>query len=161
MTAIHMKIAYTHEDHHSAGTVWEKKNSDLKKMLIDVFAEPKVKISLGCTSAIREHVSGKLREEGWALNVSIDNDSMLKVLAIQGNFAFQLQTGNISRVAYDLLKLQYLYQTKRIEAAALALPTKSAAKTIGDNIANAERIIREMRLFDRIITLPILVIAFD
>ena len=75
--------------------------------------------------------------------------------------AFQLQTGNMSRAPYDLLKLQYLFQSERIEAAALALPTKAAARTIGDNIANAERIINELELFDRVISVPIIVVAFD
>jgi hypothetical protein len=57
--------------------------------------------------------------------------------------------------------LQYLFQAKRIEAAAIALPTKLAAKKIGDNLANAERVIRELQLFDRLITVPILVVAFE
>ena len=52
-------------------------------------------------------------------------------------------------------------ESERIEAAALALPTKEAAKVIGDNIANAERVIKELELFDRVITVPILVVAFE
>ena len=67
----------------------------------------------------------------------------------------------MSRAPYDLLKMQYLFQSQRIEAAALALPTKQAAKVFGDNIANAERVINELQLFDRVITVPILVIAFE
>jgi len=67
----------------------------------------------------------------------------------------------MSRAPYDLLKLQYLFQSERIEAAALALPTKKAAKIIGDNIANAERVIKELELFDRVITVPILVVVFE
>jgi len=80
---------------------------------------------------------------------------------MKDDLAFQLQTGNMSRAPYDLLKLQYLFQSQKIEAAALALPTKEAAKIIGDNIANAERVIRELQLFDRVITVPILVVAFE
>jgi hypothetical protein len=67
----------------------------------------------------------------------------------------------MSRAPYDLLKLQYLFQTQRIEAAALALPTQSAAKIIGDNLAHAERVCRELKLFDRVITVPIIVVAFE
>ena len=80
---------------------------------------------------------------------------------MKDDLAFQLQTGNMSRAPYDLLKLQYLFQSGKIEAAALALPTKEAAKEIGDNIANAERVIKELQLFDRVITVPILVVAFE
>jgi len=67
----------------------------------------------------------------------------------------------MSRAPYDLLKLQYLFQSNRIEVAAIALPTKDAAKVIGDNIANAERVISELELFSRVITVPILVVAFE
>ena len=156
-----MKLAYTHDHHHSAGAEWEQRDDDLKEWLTDVFEAPAVQIARGCTSAIRRHVLDEFEKEGWALNVPLDNEHGLKVLALRGDLAFQLQTGNMSRAPYDLLKLQYLYQAGRIEAAALALPTKSAAKAIGDNIANAERIIDEMGLFDRVITVPILVVAFE
>ena len=156
-----MKLAYTHDDHHGAGAEWEQRDDDLKEWLTDVFEAPAVQMARGCTPAIRQHVSDEFLKDGWALNVPLDNDRGLKVFALRGDLAFQLQTGNMSRAPYDLLKLQYLYQAERIEAAALALPTKNAAKAIGDNIANAERIIDEMGLFDRVITVPILVVAFE
>ena len=86
---------------------------------------------------------------------------MLTVFAMKDDLAFQLQTGNMSRAPYDLLKLEYLFRSNRIEAAALALPTKEAAGIIGDNIANADRVCRELKLFDRVITVPIVVVAFE
>lgn len=154
-----MKLAYTYDAHHNAGAEWERR--ELKEWLTDVFEAPAVKIEPRCTPQIRRHVEGELLNEGWALNVNLDQAHGLSVFAMQDDLAFQLQTGNMSRAPYDLLKLQYLFQSQRIEAAALALPTKEAAKTIGDNIANAERVIKELQLFDRVITVPILVVAFE
>jgi len=154
-----MKLAYTYDEHHSAGTEWERR--ELTDWLTDVFEAPGITISKGCTSEIREHVEMEFLNEGWALGVSLDQSHGLKVFAEKDDLAFQLQTGNMSRAPYDLLKLQYLFQAKRIEAAAIALPTKLAAKKMGDNIANAERVIRELELFDRLITVPILVVAFE
>ena len=154
-----MKLAYTYDDHHRAGAAWDER--ELKDWLTDVFAAPGIKIERKCTAAIHEHVQQEFMNEGWAGNVYIAQDAKLEVTAVKDDLAFQLQTGNMSRAPYDLLKLQYLFQSKRIEAAALALPTKAAAKIIGDNIAHAERVIREMQLFDRVITVPILVVAFD
>ncbi|MDF1732957.1 MAG: hypothetical protein P1U49_15735 [Minwuia sp.] len=154
-----MKLAYTYDHHHSAGAEWERR--DLKEWLTDVFEAPAIKIEPRCTPAIREHVETEFLNEGWALNVDLDQGYRLKVFAQKHDLAFQLQTGNMSRAPYDLLKMQYLFQSQRIEAAALALPTKEAAKLIGDNIANAERVINELQLFDRVITVPILVIAFE
>ena len=154
-----MKLAYTYDDHHSAGAEWERR--ELKEWLTDVFEAPAVKIEKRCTPEIRTHVENELLKEGWALNVSLDKEHGLSVFSMLDDLAFQLQTGNMSRAPYDLLKLQYLFQSERIEAAALALPTREAAKVIGDNIANAERVIKELQLFDRVITVPILVVAFE
>lgn len=154
-----MKLAYTYDDHHSAGAAWDRR--ELKEWLTDVFEAPAISIKPRCTPDIREHVEAEFLSEGWAMKVDIDQRHRLKVFAQKDDLAFQLQTGNMSRAPYDLLKMQYLFQSKRIEAAALALPTKRAAKLIGDNIANAERVIDELQLFDRVITVPILVIAFE
>lgn len=154
-----MKLAYTYDNHHSAGSEWEQR--DLKEWLTDVFEAQAVRIEPRCTPLIRKHVETEFSNEGWALNVNLDQQYGLKVFALKDDLACQLQTGNMSRAPYDLLKMQYLFQSGRIEAAAIALPTKNAAKIIGDNIANAERVIKELELFDRVITVPILVVAFE
>ena len=156
-----MKFAFTYDDHHSAGAEWEQRDDDLKEWLTNVFEAPAVPIAHGRTPDIRKHVEDEFLSQGWALNVRLDANVGLKVFALLDDLAFQLQTGNMSRAPYDLLKLQYLFQAKRIEAAALALPTKKAAKAIGNNIAHAERVINELTLFDRVITVPILVVAFE
>jgi len=154
-----MRLEYIYEDHHSAGVIWAQRK--LKKWLSKVFEAPSVRIEPRCTTDIRRHVETKFLNEGWALNVDLDQGHRLKVFAMQDQLAFQLQTGNMSRAPYDLLKLQYLFQSGRIEAAALALPTKEAAKVIGDNIAHSDRIIKELELFYSVITVPILVVAFN
>ena len=154
-----MKLAYTYEDHHSAGTEWDRRN--LKEWLKDIFNVPAIVIAKGCTNLIRENVEKEFRNDGWALNVRLDNESKIKVFSIKADMAFQLQTGNMSRAPYDLLKLEFLYKSERIEAAALGLPTQKAAKKMGDNIAHSERVIRELKLFCNVITVPLLVIAFE
>ena len=154
-----MKLAFTYDEHHSAGAKWEER--DLKVWLTNIFEASGVRIAPRCTPAIREHVQAEFLNDGWALNVNLDQSHGLKIFAEKDGLAFQLQTGNMSRAPYDLLKMQFLFQSQRIEAAALALPTNRAARTIGDNIANAERLIKELKLFDRVISVPILVVAFE
>ena len=155
-----MKLAYTYDEHHKGGVEWEQRGG-LQEWLTNVFEAPSVQIARGSTPNIRGHVENAFLNEGWALNVRLDNNVGIKVFALREDLAFQLQTGNMSRAPYDLLKLQYLFQSRRIEAGALALPTKKCAKTLGENIANAERVINELKLFDRVITVPILVVAFE
>ena len=154
-----MKLAYTYDHHCSASSEWGLR--DLKKWLTVVFEAPAVKIARRCTPSIRKHVETAFLFDGWALKVNLDQSHRLTVFAGKDDVAFQLQTGNMSRAPYDLLKMQYLFQSQRIAAAALALPTKRAARIIGENIANAERLIDELVLFDRVITVPMLIVAFE
>lgn len=146
-------------DHHNAASEWERREK--LEWISDVFEAPSIAIAPRCTTKVREYVASELSLEGWALDVKITHDAQLSVFALKDDLGFQLQTGNMSRAPYDLLKLQYLFQIEKIECAALAVPTKDAAKKIGDNIANADRIWNELQLFDRVITVPILLIAFD
>ena len=154
-----MKLAFTYTDHHSAGHEWRQR--DLFEWLTDVFEAPGVSIKPGCTAQIKEHVTTEFLNEGWAMEAKLDQEVNLRVTAMKDDVAFQLQTGNMSRAPYDLLKMQYLCTSGKIKVAAIALPTVKAAKLMGDNIANAERVIRELQLFEKVITVPVLVVAFD
>lgn len=153
-----MRLAFTYS-HHNGDAEWEKR--DLNDWITDIFEAPSIKLGPRCTGDVREHVSREFQSEGWAEDVKIDQELNLTIFALKQDLAFQLQTGNISRAPYDLLKLQHLHQSKKVEAAALALPTKAAAAKIGSNIANAERVSKELAVFDRVITIPILLIAFE
>lgn len=153
-----MKFSFVY-DHHNAEAEWSRR--DLSEWLTDIFVAPGITVDEGCTGQIRTHIQRELEKEGWATNVKIDQELNLTVTAMKDDLAFQLQTGNMSRAPYDMLKLQYLYHAGKIQAAALAMPTKSCADIIGSNVANAERMCNELRVFDRIITVPILVVAFD
>src|SRR5579863_1212844 len=152
-----MKLAFVY-DHHNASA--ESNRREFEEWLTGVFVVPGITLKPRCTTQIREHVSSAFSKEGWALDVKIDQLLNLTVFAMKGDLAFQLQTGNMSRAPYDLLKLQYLYQSEKINCAGMAVPTRDAAAAIGDNIANAERLSNELKLFNRIITVPILLVAF-
>lgn len=152
-----MKLDHTF-DHHHGSDHWGERS--LYEWLSDVFEAPSIVVRGGATAEVRDYVRSEFEREGWAINVKIDQDLGLSVFAMKKDLAFHMQTGNISRAAYDLLKLQYLYNSGRIQAAALAVPTKDVALTLGSNIANAERVTNELQLFDRVITVPIVLLAF-
>lgn len=153
-----MKLVGVH-NHRNGVVEWQRR--DLYEWLTDVFVAPQIQLRKKCTPDIRRHVSDEFEKEGWALDVKIDQELGLTVFAMRDDLAFQLQTGNISRAPYDLLKLQYLYTSGRIQCAALAVPTKDGANAIGDNIANAERVSNELELFSRVISVPIMLVAFE
>lgn len=149
----------TSDSHHHGRTDWEARG--LASWLAEVFEAPQIPIQRGSTQQVRQHVREALVAAGWSDEFRIASGYDLTLFGSKGDLAFQLQTGNMSRAPYDLLKLQYLYQTGRINAAGLAVPTKEAAALLNENIANAERVWNEMRLFDRVITVPIFLIAFN
>lgn len=152
-----MRLEFVY-DHHHAVSEWQQR--DLYEWVTDIFGAPAIKLKTGCTNDIRAHISREFEKEGWALNVKIDQELRNTISAIKDDLAFQIQTGNMSRAPYDLLKFQYLFQSKKISAAAFALPTKLGASKIGSNVAYFERICKELTVFDRVITVPILLIAF-
>jgi len=146
--------------HRNGNVEWEKR--ELDEWLTDAFNAPAIKLEAHATAAIRGHIRSELTKEGWSEELYIARDSAgATIFSQKGDLAIQLQTGNISRVFYDLLKLQYLFNRNKIEAAALAVPTRSGASLLGSNIANFERLCSELELYDRIITVPILVVAFE
>ncbi|OXE35694.1 MAG: restriction endonuclease [Phenylobacterium zucineum] len=144
---------------HNGDAEWERR--ELSDWLTDLFEAPNIAIEPGCTGQIRNHLRDELTNAGWSYNVRIDPRFDLTVTGMSHDLAFQIQTGNISRAMYDLLKLQYLWTQKKIEAAALAVPTKDAAAIIGSNVSQVDRVWGELQMFDRIVTMPLLVVAFE
>ncbi len=153
-----MKLAWVY-DHNNGKAEWARR--ELDDWLTDVFEAPGITLQPGVTPEIRRHVRAEFETQGWAINVKIAPDSDLSVFAVKDDLAVHLQTGNMSRAPYDLLKLEYLKTTDRIGAAALALPTRAGALQLGSNIAHADRIRNELSLFRHIITVPILLVAFE
>ena len=143
---------------HDGDAEWRKRG--LFDWLASIFTVPSILIAPSCTGAIRSHVQDELSSAGWSYDVRISPLHDITVTGMYRDLAFQIQTGNVSRAMYDLLKLEYLYREKRIKTAALALPTKSAADLIGSNIANVERLWSEVQLFSRIVTVPLLLVSF-
>lgn len=153
-----MRFDATYSHHNGVG-IWKRR--DLYEWATDIFEAPQIKVQAKSTREIRDHVRAELTSDGWGLNAAIDAAVELSVFARKDDLAFQLQTGNISRYAYDVLKLQHLYMSREIECALLAVPTKEAAAELGSNIAHVDRIWAELNVFDRIISVPVMLIAFE
>ena len=72
-----------------------------------------------------------------------------------------IQTGNITRAFYDLLKFQSMYIMDKIDGCILVVPTVEAAKLLGSNISNFTRVRNELKLYKHTINLPCLIIGID
>ena len=121
----------------------------------------RISMKPGCTTNIRSHVDASLKIDGWSVPYRINGKNDLKITARKNEMVFQIQTGNISRYSYDLLKLQYVYEEGYAKCACLAVPSLNASKRISGNLANGERIASEMEIFKKFINVPLLLLTFD
>lgn len=113
------------------------------------------------STILRDEILIQLRHHGWSDEVRISTQRNITITAKNGIVGLCLQTGNMARFYADLLKLQSQYLDQKIESAIYIIPLKSAAKQMGDNIANFERMTEELEnIFYKVITIPIVVIGF-
>lgn len=104
----------------------------------------------------------KLRSHGWSDSFPLSVYSKISITSVNEKIGLCIQTGNVARTYADLLKLQTLFTDEKIIAGILVLPSKECADTIGKNVANYERFLRELTfIFSKVITIPLLVICFD
>lgn len=118
-----------------------------------------IRIEKGAGPAINEHFRAALSLSGWALDARVHPAYNLDVNALRDGTALTVQTGNITRAFYDLMKFQAMHIHGRADSAVLVLPTSAAASAIGSNVANFERVTSELRLFSNIIFIPVHLIA--
>jgi hypothetical protein len=121
-----------------------------------------VKIERGAAPKIREHIVGHLGRNGWPGEFQVEPPSRITIASLKNKIGLCVQTGgNMSRMYADLLKLQKLYMESRITAGAFILPTSPAAKDLGDNVANSDRLQAELTIFRKVIHMPIAVFSFE
>lgn len=99
---------------------------------------------------------------GWSDNLPLSVYSKISITSIFDKIGLCVQTGNVARVYADILKLQTLYTDEKINAGILVLPTKECADAFGKNVANYERLLRELLyVFSKVITVPLLIVGFS
>lgn len=119
-------------------------------------------ISLGMyvTAGVRAAISEGLARLGWPDKLFLDRQSHISITSMRDNVGLCIQTGNVSRIYADLLKLQALFLRGTISSSTIILPTVTAAKKMGCNVASFERLKRELHVFSQVITMPLVIIGF-
>ena len=118
-------------------------------------------LSKNSVAAIKEAVREKMEKFGWSGEYGLDTSSRITISSYLKGVGLCFQTGNIGRVYADLLKLQTLYTKGKITVGIILVPQIKTAKQLGSNMANYERLIRELPIFSQVITMPIVVIGFE
>ncbi len=121
----------------------------------------KKKLGLYKINDFKQYLMPAIRRKGWSDEYYLDQTSKITITSIKEKTGLCIQTGNMARMYADLLKLQALYSRRTINCGILILATASCGRTFGGNVASYERVIRELDIFDRVITMPLLIIGFD
>lgn len=112
--------------------------------------------------SFNKNLIGKLRLAGWADGCPLSVYSKISITSVMDKIGLCVQTGNVARIYADLLKMQTLFTEGKIDAGILVVPAKECADAFGKNVANYERLIRELTyVFSKVITVPLLIICFS
>lgn len=131
--------------------------ADVERIILDINPD----LSKKAVVNIRDTVRERLKREGWTGEYRLDATSKITISSYLKGIGLCFQTGNVGRIYADLLKLQVLYTKGNITAGIILIPQSKTAKELGSNMANYERLIRELPIFGQVITMPIVVIGFD
>lgn len=112
-------------------------------------------------SKIGATIVDALVQSGWSGGVKLARGSGITITSVKSGIGLCLQTGNMSRMYADLMKLQQMFLNKSIKAGVMVIPNHAAAKKLGSNIINADRLQRELDIFRSVIHMPLVVFAFD
>ena len=127
----------------------------------NIISETVPTLSKNTITCIKKTVQERLKKEGWTGEYRLDTSSKITISSYLQGIGMCFQTGNVGRIYADILKLQTLYTKGKITAGIILIPQIETAKRLGSNIANYERLIRELPIFSQVITMPIVVIGFD
>ena len=83
--------------------------------ILEVIDTIDIDIFHGSTISLRRRIIEGLRTKGWSSEIKVSANSNISITAINGKTALCLQTGNMGRFYADLLKLQFLYQKRKVE----------------------------------------------
>lgn len=117
--------------------------------------------SRGSTTPYKKETENNFSKNGWVINPFVNKEYGIRINAMKNKVGLTVQTGNITRAFYDLIKFESMYINDRIDSCVLVIPTDEASKALGSNIANYSRVTNEIVLYKHIIHIPCLIIAID
>jgi hypothetical protein len=153
----HIMMATVEGSRGAKGWVPRELLSEIK----DVIAAIDLKIGKGSAPALRAAILAGLMEKEWSGEVAISFDSDITITSAKNRIGLCIQTGNMARIYADLLKLEKLNKDGAIIAGIILLPCMPCAKKIGSNVANSERLWRELKIFDCVLSTPLAVVSLE
>lgn len=152
-------MIYSIFDHRNGLSIIDKSNL---KDVVETIQDINPLIKRNTVTLVRSEIEELLSKKGWIQDYLVSVETKITVSFYKNNIALCIQTGNISRIYADLLKLQSLFLDGKIKAGIIIVPHKHIAKIYGSNMANFERLTNELeKVFSKVITAPMIIVGFD
>ena len=114
------------------------------------------------TQKIRRSILEPLHNDGWSDAIRVaPTSSKIDITSMKSDIGLCFQTGNMSRLYADILKLQTLFAEQKIKGSIYIVPKRAFAKTFNQNIVNFERFVKEVGIFSKTITVPITIYGIE
>ncbi len=113
------------------------------------------------TPKVRARILDGLHRDGWPDETKLDPKSGMTITGVRDGVGLCFQTGNMGRMYADLLKLQLLFARKKITGSIILVYSNASARELGQNLANFDRLTRELEIFTEVITVPTLVFGLE
>jgi hypothetical protein len=134
--------------------------ADIQRDIADAIRQANTVPTRRTSYQIKDEILQSLQEAGWSAEVVLHPSSRITITSCKMKVGLVFQTGNMARMYADLLKLQTLYLRDTIIAAVFIVPTRETARLLGENITNLSRLENELSIFERAITVPIMIYGF-
>lgn len=136
-------------------------NPSIINTITKVIQEIDIPIERYSGPEINKAIMNQLHLLGWSEKVKIDPKSNITITSMYEKIGLCVQTGNTCRIYADLMKLQVLYHRGIILAGIIILADGKIAPQLAQNIASSTRLIRELSIFNTVITLPLIIVSFN
>jgi hypothetical protein len=133
----------------------------IQREIGNLIAAISVKPTRGSAPLIRNAFIGGIKKMGWSSEIAVAPNSDMTITSIKSEVGLCLQTGNMARMYADLVKLQTMYLNDAIKSAVIALPSATVAASIGNNIAQAKRLERELEIFKKAYNVPTVIFSLE
>ncbi len=133
----------------------------IQKEIKDSINSITVKPAKGAGKKLRMAFLSNLKTAGWSSEVAVSKGSKITITSMKNDVGLCMQTGNMGRMYADLMKLQTMYLDNSIKVAAIVVPSAPFAKILGSNIAQADRLEKELEIFKKAYHVPTIIFALE
>jgi hypothetical protein len=133
----------------------------IQSQIAQVIQSVSVKPRRGGGTRIRDAIITGFKAFGWSGKFLVAKGSNITITSMHEGVGLCVQTGNVARMYADLIKLQTLYLDNAIRSAAIIVPSKPVARLLGSNLAQANRLERELEIFKKAYNVPTLIFALE